>query len=260
MKPASFTAVIGAHADGDSRGGRRAGWVVNFVPGSGGQVGDYLMRHHGVNMIVFTGSRDVGLSMIRSAAEFPKEQRFIKKVVAELGGKNALIIDSDADLDAAVEGTIASAFGYAGQKCSLARRAIVLERVYNSFVDKLAEAAKSVVVGPPEDPATFVGPVIDEQRPPVHPEVHPDRSQGRTRPGRARRLQAGQAGLLRRTDGHRRRRSARHHRSGGDLRPGPGRHQGQGLRRRPGHRQRHVVRADRRDVLAQSAAHRTPQT
>ncbi len=161
MKPASFTPVIGAALMEMLEEAGVPQGVLNFVPGPGRTVGDHLVRHKDVNMIVFTGSRQVGLGMIRAAAEFPESQNFIKKVVAELGGKNALIVDSDADLDTAVQGVITSAFGYTGQKCSACSRAIVLEDVYDKFVDELTEAANSVVVGPPEDPAAFVGPVID---------------------------------------------------------------------------------------------------
>lgn len=162
MKPASVTPVIGATLMEILEQAELPAGVVNFIAGPGGTVGDHLIRHPDVNMAVFTGSREVGLGMIRAAAEFPKEQRFIKKVVAELGGKNAVIVDSDADLDAAVQGVIASAFGYAGQKCSACSRAIVLQDVYDKFLDKLVAAAKSIVIGSPEDPATFVGPVIDD--------------------------------------------------------------------------------------------------
>ncbi len=162
MKPASFTAVIGSMLMNILAEAGLPKGALNFVPGPGKSVGDYLVRHPGVNMIVFTGSREVGLGMIKAAANIHEGQRFIKKVVAELGGKNALIIDSDADLDAAVAGVITSAFGYTGQKCSACSRAIVLNDVYDKFLDKLSAATKSVAVGPAEDPANFVGPVIDD--------------------------------------------------------------------------------------------------
>ncbi len=162
MKPASVTSVIGAtFMDILKEAGIPKG-VCNFVPGPGSTVGDHLVRHKNVNMIVFTGSREVGLDMIRACAEVPRGQNFIKKVVCELGGKNALIVDDDADLDAAVQGAITSAFGYSGQKCSACSRAIVLESVYDKFLAKLIEAGKSINVGSPDDPNTFVGPVIDE--------------------------------------------------------------------------------------------------
>jgi RHH-type proline utilization regulon transcriptional repressor/proline dehydrogenase/delta 1-pyrroline-5-carboxylate dehydrogenase len=162
MKPATFTPVIAAQfMDVLEEAGMPAG-VVNFLPGPGSTVGDHIVRHKEVNMIVFTGSREVGLGMIRAAADFPDGQNFIKKVVAELGGKNAMIVDSDADLDAAVQGAVAAAFGYTGQKCSACSRAIVLEDVYDAFVEKFAEAAKSIHISAPEDPGAFTGPVIDE--------------------------------------------------------------------------------------------------
>jgi RHH-type proline utilization regulon transcriptional repressor/proline dehydrogenase/delta 1-pyrroline-5-carboxylate dehydrogenase len=162
MKPASLTAVIGARLmDILEQAGLPPG-ALNFVPGPGAAVGEHLLRHPDVNMVVFTGSRSVGLHMIQTAAQAAPGQRFIKKVIAELGGKNAIIVDGDADLDAAVSGVVASAFGYAGQKCSACSRAIVVAPVYSKFVDKLAAAGRSIRAGAPEDPATFLGPVIDD--------------------------------------------------------------------------------------------------
>ncbi|MCG3136621.1 MAG: 1-pyrroline-5-carboxylate dehydrogenase [Phycisphaerae bacterium] len=162
MKPASTTAVIGATLQDILQQAGLPPGVCNFLPGPGSSVGEHLVRHKDVHMIIFTGSRDVGLNMIKSAAEFSRDQRFIKKVVCELGGKNAIIVDRDADLDAAVQGVIASSFGYTGQKCSACSRAIVLAEVYDKFIDKLVAAAKSIPIGSPDDPANFVGPVIDE--------------------------------------------------------------------------------------------------
>jgi RHH-type proline utilization regulon transcriptional repressor/proline dehydrogenase/delta 1-pyrroline-5-carboxylate dehydrogenase len=97
----------------------------------------------------------------RQAAETPAGQTHVKRVIAEMGGKNAIIVDEDADLDEAVVGVIESAFGYAGQKCSACSRAIVLEGIYEAFVARLAEAGKAVEIGPASEPETFVGPVID---------------------------------------------------------------------------------------------------
>jgi RHH-type proline utilization regulon transcriptional repressor/proline dehydrogenase/delta 1-pyrroline-5-carboxylate dehydrogenase len=135
--------------------------VLHFIPGKGEIVGQALVDDPRVDLISFTGSRAVGLEINRRAADTKPGQDHVKRVIAEMGGKNALIIDDDADLDEAVVGTLQSAFGYAGQKCSACSRAIVLEGVYDAFVSRLAEAARSIVVGPPEDPETFVGPVID---------------------------------------------------------------------------------------------------
>jgi RHH-type proline utilization regulon transcriptional repressor/proline dehydrogenase/delta 1-pyrroline-5-carboxylate dehydrogenase len=118
-----------------------------------------------VALIAFTGSRGVGLAINKQAAEaaFKPGQYQVKRVIAEMGGKNAVIVDDDADMDEAVRGVIASAFGYQGQKCSACSRAVVLEKVYDSFLARLTEAAASLAVGPAEDPAFNVGPVIDEE-------------------------------------------------------------------------------------------------
>ena len=137
--------------------------VVNFLPGRGSEIGDYLVSDPRVDMIAFTGSLEVGLSIMSKAATVAPGQRNIKKVVAEMGGKNAIIIDTDADLDAAVEGVIVSAFSYSGQKCSACSRVIVLEAIHDQFVRRLAQAAASLKVGDPSDPGTRVGPVISAE-------------------------------------------------------------------------------------------------
>jgi RHH-type transcriptional regulator, proline utilization regulon repressor / proline dehydrogenase / delta 1-pyrroline-5-carboxylate dehydrogenase len=135
--------------------------ALNYLPGKGEVVGQALVDDPRVDLIAFTGSRAVGLEINRRAADTKPEQDHVKRVIAEMGGKNALIIDDDADLDEAVVGVLQSAFGYSGQKCSACSRAIVLEGVYDAFVARLAEAAKAIPVGLPEDPETIVGPVID---------------------------------------------------------------------------------------------------
>ena len=137
--------------------------VLGFLPGVGEEVGAALVADPRVNLIAFTGSRAVGLHINAQAAETPKGQGHVKRVIAEMGGKNAIIIDDDADLDEAVVGVLQSAFGYAGQKCSACSRVIVLAGVYDAFVARLAEAAKSITVGPAEDPDTVVPPVIDDE-------------------------------------------------------------------------------------------------
>jgi RHH-type proline utilization regulon transcriptional repressor/proline dehydrogenase/delta 1-pyrroline-5-carboxylate dehydrogenase len=114
-----------------------------------------------VGLIAFTGSRDVGLTINHRAAEPKPGQDHIKRVIAEMGGKNAIIVDDDADLDEAVVGVLHSAFGYAGQKCSACSRVIVLDGVYETFLARLVEAARALPVGPADDPDTVIGPVID---------------------------------------------------------------------------------------------------
>ena len=136
--------------------------VFNYTPGSGAVMGDFLIDHPQISMIAFTGSMQVGLRIIERAARTPEGQRSAKKVVAEMGGKNAVIVDDDADLDEVVPHVVDSAFAYQGQKCSACSRVIVLDTVYNRFIERLISAARSVRVGPAEDPANFMGPVIDE--------------------------------------------------------------------------------------------------
>ncbi|MCC5874951.1 MAG: L-glutamate gamma-semialdehyde dehydrogenase [Candidatus Sumerlaeia bacterium] len=135
--------------------------VLNFLPGRGEVCGERLVRHPDVNMIVFTGSREVGLRIIRSAAETPEGQHFVKRVVTEMGGKNAIIVDSSADLDSAVPDILYSAFGFSGQKCSACSRLIVLEDLYKECLDRLREGAAALKIGRASEPSTQVGPVID---------------------------------------------------------------------------------------------------
>src|SRR5262249_25885254 len=135
--------------------------VVNYAPGRGEVAGDRLVRHPDVALIAFTGSQEIGTRIYATAAATPGT-RMLKRVVAEMGGKNAIIVDDDADLDEAVQGILASAFGYAGQKCSACSRVIGVGRVYSRLVDRLAQAARTLPMGPADAPGTMVGPVIDE--------------------------------------------------------------------------------------------------
>jgi RHH-type proline utilization regulon transcriptional repressor/proline dehydrogenase/delta 1-pyrroline-5-carboxylate dehydrogenase len=135
--------------------------VLQLLPGYGEDVGVALVEHPDVALIAFTGSKAVGLAINQAAAQPRPGQHHIKRVIAELGGKNALVIDDDADPDQAIPAIIASAFGFAGQKCSAASRLIVLDRAYDAIVDRLVGAAREVVVGHPRDMAVQVGPVID---------------------------------------------------------------------------------------------------
>jgi RHH-type proline utilization regulon transcriptional repressor/proline dehydrogenase/delta 1-pyrroline-5-carboxylate dehydrogenase len=162
MKPAEQTPVIGAWL---MRAIREAGFpagVVNLVQGIGEEIGDTLTGSPITAMIAFTGSKAVGLHIMKQAAIVQPGQRHLKKVMAELGGKNAIIIDSDADLDEAIGGVLYSAFGFSGQKCSAASRVIVLDEIYDRFMRRLVEAAKSVKVRAAIEADVFVGPVIDE--------------------------------------------------------------------------------------------------
>jgi 1-pyrroline-5-carboxylate dehydrogenase len=131
-----------------------------FLTGSGGAIGDLLVSHAKTRFISFTGSRDVGLHVNELAAKPQKGQFWIKRVVAEMGGKDAIIVDGDCDLDAAVEGVAVSAFGYQGQKCSACSRAIVHESIYDRFLEKLKARTEKMTVGETDDPANYMGPVI----------------------------------------------------------------------------------------------------
>jgi RHH-type proline utilization regulon transcriptional repressor/proline dehydrogenase/delta 1-pyrroline-5-carboxylate dehydrogenase len=161
VKPATQSPVIAARlVDLFREAGVPAG-VLNFVPGPGAEIGDFLVAHPRVPMIAFTGSRAVGCRINARAAEVREGQDHLKRVLAEMGGKNAVIVDEDADLDEAVAGVAASAFGYGGQKCSACSRVIVLDAIHDQFLARLVEAAKSLRIGPPEDPGNYLGPVID---------------------------------------------------------------------------------------------------
>jgi len=162
MKPANATPLIAWELAGILREAGLPKGVLSFLPGPGSTVGAFLVRHPSVDLIAFTGSREVGTDIVREAGIIRSGQRNVKRAIVEMGGKNAVIIDSDADLDAAVEGVVTSAFGYSGQKCSACSRAIVVGPVYDDFVDRVVNAASSLKVGDPADPATRVGPVIDE--------------------------------------------------------------------------------------------------
>ncbi|MFO0929266.1 MAG: L-glutamate gamma-semialdehyde dehydrogenase [Gemmataceae bacterium] len=162
MKPAEQSSVVAA---GLMDVFREAGFppgVVNYLPGVGEEIGPELVRHPDTAVIAFTGSLAVGLLVNRQAAEMAPGQRHVKRVIAEMGGKNAIMIDDDADMDEAVLGVIESAFGYQGQKCSACSRVLVPEAIHDSFLKRLVEATRSLAIGPAEDPGCFVGPVIDE--------------------------------------------------------------------------------------------------
>src|SRR3984957_2429383 len=133
-----------------------------LLTGSGAAVGDTLVEHAKTRFVAFTGSRDVGLHINELAAKTQPGQIWIKRVVAEMGGKDAIIVDGECDLDKAVEGVLASAFGYQGQKCSACSRAIVDAKIYDEFLAKLTAKAKHLKVGPTDDPSNYMGPVISE--------------------------------------------------------------------------------------------------
>ena len=161
MKPAEQSAVIGAMLMEIFEEAGVPPGVLNYLPGKGSVMGAHLVDHKDVDLIAFTGSREVGLRIWESAGKTREGQRELKRVICEMGGKNAVIIDADADLDEAIVDTIYSAFGYQGQKCSACSRLIILEEIYPRAIERLLNAAASLRVGNPEEPGITVGPVID---------------------------------------------------------------------------------------------------
>jgi len=137
------------------------GESFSLLVGSGAEIGDLLVQHPRTRFVSFTGSRDVGLRINELAAKPQKGQVWIRRVVAEMGGKDAIVVDSDADLDAAVKGVLVSAFGYQGQKCSACSRAIVDQAVYDEFLEKLQLSVSGIRLGPSEDAGNYMGPVIN---------------------------------------------------------------------------------------------------
>jgi RHH-type proline utilization regulon transcriptional repressor/proline dehydrogenase/delta 1-pyrroline-5-carboxylate dehydrogenase len=163
LKPAEQSTIIAAHLVAILEEAGLPPGVLAFLPGRGEEVGQALVDNPGVDIIAFTGSRGVGLEINRRAAVTGPGQDHVKRVIAEMGGKNAIIVDDDADLDEAVVGVVQSAFGYGGQKCSACSRVIVLDEVHDAFVARLAEAARAVEVGPAENPETTVPALIDPE-------------------------------------------------------------------------------------------------
>jgi RHH-type transcriptional regulator, proline utilization regulon repressor / proline dehydrogenase / delta 1-pyrroline-5-carboxylate dehydrogenase len=160
IKPSDQTPVIGSRLmDLIVEAGFSPG-VANLLTGAGGTVGAHLVAHPKVEFVAFTGSKEVGLKIWETAGRTPPGQMNLKKVVCEMGGKNCVIVDGDADLDEAVVGCISSAFGYQGQKCSALSRLIVLADNYDKFMERFISAANSVRVGPAELPGNVIGPVI----------------------------------------------------------------------------------------------------
>jgi 1-pyrroline-5-carboxylate dehydrogenase len=136
--------------------------VLNYLTAPGAVAGEFLVKHPRTRFISFTGSKDVGLGIVKHAGETVPGQIWIKRVVAEMGGKDAIYVDDDCDLAAAAAGTVASAFGYSGQKCSACSRVIVHGKVYDEFVERLAKGTRDLVVGHPVGRGIFMGPVASE--------------------------------------------------------------------------------------------------
>lgn len=161
FKPSNITGIIGHHLVQIFREAGLPDGVFNYVPGKSSIMGDYLVDHPDISLIAFTGSVETGLRIIDRAAKVQPGQPNVKKIISEMGGKNAIIIDDDADLDEAVPHVLYSAFAFQGQKCSACSRVIVLDAVYDKFVDRLVNAAKVYQVGPAEDPRYGMGAVSE---------------------------------------------------------------------------------------------------
>ncbi|MCL6516565.1 L-glutamate gamma-semialdehyde dehydrogenase [Alicyclobacillus sp.] len=162
LKPATPTPVIASKFLEVMRQAGIPAGVINFVPGSGAEIGDYLVDHPKTRFISFTGSKEVGIRIYERAAKVHPGQIWLKRVVAEMGGKDAIVVDRDADLEEAARQIVGSAFNFSGQKCSACSRAIIHQDVYDTVVERVVSLARSLRVGPATDGASQVGPVIDE--------------------------------------------------------------------------------------------------
>jgi 1-pyrroline-5-carboxylate dehydrogenase len=162
LKPSSDSPAIAAQFFSVLEEAGLPAGVVNFLTGSGGTVGNALVQHPKTRFVAFTGSKEVGLGINELAAKTVPGQIWIKRVIAEMGGKDSIVVDSDTDVDAAVEGVFVSAFGYQGQKCSACSRAIVVRDVYDQFLEKLKKRVATVRIGPTDDQSNYLGPVINE--------------------------------------------------------------------------------------------------
>jgi 1-pyrroline-5-carboxylate dehydrogenase len=163
LKPSNNTPVVAAkfvevmHEAGLPEG------VLNYIPGSGAEVGDNLVDHPKTRFVSFTGSREVGCRIYERAAKVQPGQIWLKRVIAEMGGKDTIVVDKDADLELAASSVVYSAFGFSGQKCSAGSRAVIHQDVYEEVVEKIVQLTKTLTVGNPEDGSTYMGPVIDQR-------------------------------------------------------------------------------------------------
>ncbi len=162
LKPASDTTIIAAKFVQIMEESGLPPGVLNLITGNGSAIGDALIEHPLTRFINFTGSKDVGLRIIEKAAKIQPGQKWIKRVAAEMGGKDAIIVDAEADIDAAVEGTVISAFGFQGQKCSACSRVIVDKKIYDQFVKKLIARTRNIQIGPVKEYENYLGPVVNE--------------------------------------------------------------------------------------------------
>ena len=163
LKPASTSPTIAAQFMRIMKEAGLPDGVVNFITGPGGSIGDALVDHPKTRFISFTGSKEVGMRIFERAAKVQPGQIWLKRTVLEMGGKDSIVVDETADLDAAAEGITFSAFGFQGQKCSACSRAIVVESVYDKVLEKVVERTKKLTMGDPSDGKTYMGAVIDEK-------------------------------------------------------------------------------------------------
>src|ERR1700730_17082322 len=162
LKPAGDTPTVASKFVGIAYEAGIPREALNFITGQGSVVGDALVKHPKTRYIAFTGSKEVGLRISEIAGKAAPGQMWIKRTVLEMGGKDSIVVDEEADVDDAVEGVVQSAFGYQGQKCSACSRAIVSEKIYDTFVHKVVERTKKIKVGPSEDPGNYMGPVVSK--------------------------------------------------------------------------------------------------
>ena len=162
LKPASTAPAIGFQFYRLMKDAGLPAGVLNFLPGPGSKIGDTIVQHPRTRFIGFTGSKEVGLHIHELAAKLSDGQIWIKRTILEMGGKDFIVVDDSADLDAAADGIVASAFGFQGQKCSACSRAIVHAAVYDEIVEKVVSRAKKITMGEPKDQRNFMGAVIDE--------------------------------------------------------------------------------------------------
>lgn len=165
LKPASDSAKVAWEYFDVLREAGLPDGVCNFLTGSGAVVGEALVDSPRTRFIAFTGSKEVGLRIHERAAKPQPGQIWLKRTMLEMGGKDAVVVDETADLDAAAEGIVVSAFGYQGQKCSAGSRAIIVDEVYDTLVDKVLEQARqTLTIGDPEQRETYIGPVVSERQ------------------------------------------------------------------------------------------------
>jgi 1-pyrroline-5-carboxylate dehydrogenase len=162
LKPASTTPVIAYKLmEALEEAGMPKG-VINYIPGPGSEVGDYLVDHPRTRFVSFTGSRDVGTRIFERAAVVQEGQKWLKRTIIEMGGKDTIVVDREADLELAAQSIVQSAFGFSGQKCSACSRAIIHEAVYDEVKDRVVTLTKELSAGNPHDNSHFMGPVIDQ--------------------------------------------------------------------------------------------------